>query len=178
MKNWIPYLIFTTNDSKIISLNTNILETNLINIIILLVLLIYLLGNFLNTNLSSRHEQIANTIKKGEKRLNEAKQRLKEAKFQWSQASIIIEEIKEQTKQTKVTVLESEYNNINQTLSQRFNNLLTILYYREQQVLSAIIQQVSEITLKQVTKKLKSSLIEKNHSIIINNKINRLESHL
>jgi F-type H+-transporting ATPase subunit b len=174
MKNWVPYLILTTNDSKNISLNTDILETNLINIIILLVLLIYLLGNFLNTNLSSRQEQIENTIKNGEKRLNEAKQRLKEAKFQWSQASIIIEEIKEQTKQTKVNLLESEYNDINQTLSQRFKNLLTILYYREQQVLSAIIQQVSEITLKQVSEKLKSSLRDKNQSIIINNKINRL----
>jgi F-type H+-transporting ATPase subunit b len=171
MKNWVPYLILTTNDSKNISLNTDILETNLINIIILLVLLIYLLGNFLNTNLSSRQEQIENTIKNGEKRLNEAKQRLKEAKFQWSQASIIIEEIKEQTKQTKVNLLESEYNDINQTLSQRFKNLLTILYYREQQVLSAIIQQVSEITLKQVSEKLKSSLRDKNQS---NNKINRL----
>jgi F0F1-type ATP synthase membrane subunit b/b' len=136
-----------------------------------------LLGNFLNENLSSRHEQISNSIKNGEKRLSEANDRLKEAKFQWSQAKIIIEEIKEQTKKSKVNLLELQFNEINQGLSERFNNLLTVLYYREQQVLSDILQQVSELALKQVTEKLNTPLIDIDQSIIINNKINRLGSH-
>ena len=177
MKTWISSFILS-NKTESISLNTNILETNLINIVILLVLLLYFLGSFLKENLSSRQEQIISNIQNGEKRLNEAKDRLTEAKLQWAQAQIIIEEIKNQTQRSKVIILESEFNQTNQSISQRFNNLLMILYYREQQVRSVIMKQVSELALRQVTAKLQTPLMEKDQYIIINNKINRLGGSL
>lgn len=177
MKTWISSFILS-NKTESISLNTNILETNLINIVILLVLLLYFLGSFLKENLSSRQEQIISNIQNGEKRLNEAKDRLAEAKLQWAQAQIIIEEIKNQTHRSKVIILESEFKQTNQSISQRFNNLLMILYYREQQVRSVIMKQVSELALRQVTAKLQTPLMEKDQYIIINNKINRLGGSL
>lgn len=177
MKTWISSFILS-NKTESISLNTNILETNVINIVILLVLLLYFLGSFLKENLSSRQEQIISNIQNGEKRLNEAKDRLTEAKLQWAQAQIIIEEIKNQTQRSKVIILESEFNQTNLSISQRFNNLLMILYYREQQVRSVIMKQVSELALRQVTAKLQTPLIEKDQYIIINNKINRLGGSL
>jgi F-type H+-transporting ATPase subunit b len=177
MKTWISSFILS-NKTESISLNTNILETNLINIVILLVLLLYFLGSFLKENLSSRQEQIISNIQNGEKRLNEAKDRLAEAKLQWTQAQIIIEEIKNQTQRSKTILLESEFKQTNQSISQRFNNLLMILYYREQQVRSVIMKQVSELALRQVTAKLQTPLMEKDQYIIINNKINRLGSSL
>lgn len=177
MKTWISSFILS-NKTESISLNTNILETNLINIVILLVLLLYFLGSFLKENLSSRQEQIISNIQNGEKRLNEAKDRLAEAKLQWTQAQIIIEEIKNQTHRSKAILLESEFKQTNQSISQRFNNLLMILYYREQQVRSVIMKQVSELALRQVTAKLQTPLMEKDQYIIINNKINRLGGSL
>ena len=177
MKTWISSFILS-NKTESISLNTNILETNLINIVILLVLLLYFLGSFLKENLSSRQEQIISNIQNGEKSLNEAKDRLAEAKLQWAQAQIIIEEIKNQTHRSKVIILESEFKQTNQSISQRFNNLLMILYYREQQVRSVIMKQVSELALRQVTAKLQTPLMEKDQYIIINNKINRLGGSL
>jgi F-type H+-transporting ATPase subunit b len=176
MKNWVTSFILS-HETESININTNIFETNLINIVILLVGLVYFLGSFLKENLSSRQEQIISSIQNGEKRLNEAKERLAEAKSQWTQAQIIIEEIKNQTKRSKTNLLESEFDQTNQALSQRFNNLLMILYYREQQVLSSIMKQVSELALKQVTVKLQTPLMEKDQYIIINNKINRLGGH-
>lgn len=176
MKNWVTSFILS-HETESININTNIFETNLINIVILLVVLVYFLGSFLKENLSSRQEQIISSIQNGEKRLNEAKERLAEAKSQWAQAQIIIEEIKNQTKRSKGNLLESEFDQTNQALSQRFNNLLMILYYREQQVLSSIMKQVSELALKQVTVKLQTPLMEKDQYIIINNKINRLGGH-
>lgn len=176
MKNWVTSFILS-HETESININTNIFETNLINIVILLVVLVYFLGSFLKENLSSRQEQIISSIQNGEKRLNEAKERLAEAKAQWAQAQIIIEEIKNQTKRSKVNLLESEFDQTNQALSQRFNNLLMILYYREQQVLSSVMKQVSELALKQVTVKLQTPLMEKDQYIIINNKINRLGGH-
>jgi len=177
MKIWISSFILS-NKTESISLNTNILETNLINIVILLVLLLYFLGSFLKENLSSRQEQIISNIQNGEKRLNEAKDRLAEAKLQWTQAQIIIEEIKNQTHRSKTILLESEFKQTNQSISQRFNNLLMILYYREQQVRSVIMKQVSELALRQVAAKLQTPLMEKDQYIIINNKINRLGGSL
>lgn len=173
MKNWITSFILS-HETESISINTNIFETNLINIVILLGVLVYFLGSFLKENLSSRQEQIISSIQNGERRLNEAKERLAEAKSQWAQAQIIIQEIKNQTRRSKISLLESEFDQTNQALSQRFNNLLMILYYREQQVLSSIMKQVSELALKQVTAKLQTPLMEKDQYIIINNKINRL----
>lgn len=176
MKNWVTSFILS-HETESININTNIFETNLINIVILLVVLVYFLGSFLKENLSSRQEQIISSIQNGEKRLNEAKERLAEAKSQWAQAQIIIEEIKNQTKRSKANLLQSEFDQTNEALSQRFNNLLMILYYREQQVLSSIMKQVSELALKQVTVKLQTPLMEKDQYIIINNKINRLGGH-
>jgi F-type H+-transporting ATPase subunit b len=177
MKNWISYSLLA-NKTHAISFNTDIFETNLINIAIFSVFLFYFLKDLLKNNLSLRHEQIINSIQASEKQLSEANNRLAEAHSKWSQAQIIIEEIKSQTKRSKENLLKSEFNQINDNLCQRFNTLLVTLYYREQQVLTNIQKQVSELVLKQVISKLQTPLIEKDQAIIINNKIQRLGSHL
>jgi F-type H+-transporting ATPase subunit b len=177
MENWISSFILSS-EAEGFGINSDILETNLINIIILIVLLVYVLGNFLKENLSSRQEQIISSIQDGEKRLNEANERLAEAKSQWAQAQIIIEEIKAQTKRSKTSLLEAEFNQANQDLSQRFSNILMVLRYREQQVFNDVMKQVSELALKQVTGKLQTQLGKTDQSLIIDNKINRLGGHL
>ena len=103
MEIWVSSFILSS-EAEGIGINTDIFEANLINIIILLVLLVYVLGNFLKENLSTRQEQIISSIQDGEKRLNEAKERLAEAKSQWAQAQIIIKEIKIQTKRSKASL--------------------------------------------------------------------------
>lgn len=169
---------FLSSEVEGIRINTNILETNLINILILLVLLVYVLGNFLKDNLSTRQEQIINSIQDGEKRLSEANERLAEARSQWAQAQIIIEEIKNQTQRSKTTLLENEFQQANQDLSQRFKNILMILRYREQQVFNDIMKQVSELAFNQVMTKLQTELGQKEQSLIIDSKINRLGGRL
>jgi F-type H+-transporting ATPase subunit b len=177
MKNWESFLILA-NKANYIKLNSNIFETNLINIIILLIILFYVLESFLSENLSARQNQITNNIKNGEKRLEEAIERLEEVKSQWAQTNIILEEIELQTKQSKSNLFELEFNRTNEIVTQRFSNLLTLLYYREQEMLISIITQVFESALKQVVNKLTTSLVDEDQYAIINNKINRLEGHL
>jgi F-type H+-transporting ATPase subunit b len=173
MKNWISSFILV-HQEKGISLNTNILETNLINIVILLVLLFYFLKGLLKDNLSSRQDNIVTTIQNSENRINEANERLADAKLQWSQAQITIEELKNQTFQKKFVLFDAEFEIKNQVLSQHFNNLLMTLYYREQQVFNNIKKQVSELALKKVIAKLQAPFMEEDQSIIIINKIHRL----
>jgi F-type H+-transporting ATPase subunit b len=166
------------HETKGFAINPDLLETNLINIIILIVLLVYVLGNFLKENLSSRQDQIINNIQECEKRLNEANERLAEAKSQWIQAQIIFDKIKSQTKQSKLSLIELEFNQANVDLSQRFSTILMVLRYREQQVVNEIKKQVSELAFHQVFSKIENQLGKTDQALLIDSKINQLEGSL
>jgi F-type H+-transporting ATPase subunit b len=91
------YLVENNN----ITLNSNILETGLINILGLIAILIYVGQDFLGSLLEERKTNIVNSIQNAENRLNEANQRLNEAKKQLSQSDIVINNIKNETLNTK-----------------------------------------------------------------------------
>ena len=82
-------------------INTDILETNIVNQIILGGGLFVLGRDFLSESLGQRQAEIMSGVQDSEKRLNEATSRLEEAKKQLSQAQVIIEEIKKETSATK-----------------------------------------------------------------------------
>ena len=68
------YLIVASNGS--FGINTDILETNLVNQIILLVGLFFVGKDFLSESLSQRQEEIVQGVEDSEKRLREAQDRL------------------------------------------------------------------------------------------------------
>ena len=77
-----------------VSLNTDIFETNLINIALLAGGLFYLLSGALSESLSERQQKIVGAIQESEERLQEATARLTESKTQLEQAQIVIDSIK------------------------------------------------------------------------------------
>merc|ERR1712228_1068103 len=91
-----------------ISLNTDILETGLINILALLAILVYTGRDFLGSLLEERKTTIVKGVQDAEDRLNEAQNRLAEAKKQLEQANNVISEIKNETTVTKKLLLESD----------------------------------------------------------------------
>ena len=91
-----------------ISLNTDILETGLINILALLAILIYTGRDFLGSLLEERRTTIVKGVQDAEDRLNEAQKRLSEAEKQLNQANLVISEIKNETVATKKVLLESD----------------------------------------------------------------------
>ena len=92
-----------------ISLNTDIFETNVINITILLGGIIYLGSGALSTSLSERQQKILGAIQESEERLQEAVARLTESEKQLEQAQMVIASIKTDAettaKQVKSTIL-------------------------------------------------------------------------
>ena len=72
---------FSTQISDV-SLNTDIFETNLINITILAGGLYYLLSGALSESLSERQQRILGSIQESEERLQEATTRLTESETQ------------------------------------------------------------------------------------------------
>src|SRR6476469_6325672 len=147
---WTSFSLLASSKSEGFGLNPNILEANLINILLLLVLLVYTVGTFLKDTLFLRQEQILQSIEDCEKRLNEANERLAEAKSQWLQAQLLFEKIKSQTKESKKTLVNLEFQQANDDLSQRFNNMILSLQYREDQVFNEITKQVAQLALHQV----------------------------
>ncbi len=103
-----------------ISLNTDILETGLINILALLAILIYTGRDFLGSLLEERKTTIVNGVQDAEDRLNEAQKRLEEAKKQLNQANLVISEIKNETITTKKRLLESDAFQAKKDLTVRF----------------------------------------------------------
>ena len=93
--------IFTLLASEGISLNTDILETGLINIVALLGILVYTGRDFLGSLLEERRTTIVKGVQDAEDRLSEAKKRLAEAQKQLNQANIVISEIKNEAVATK-----------------------------------------------------------------------------
>jgi len=66
-------------ESEGISINLDILETGLINIIALVGILIYVGRDFLGSSLEARKSDIVTGVQDAEERLNEANKRLTEA---------------------------------------------------------------------------------------------------
>ena len=131
-------------------INTNILETNLINQLILGVGLFILGRDFLSKSLGERQTKILNSVQESESRLSEATSRLEEAKKQLAQANLIIAQIKEDTESTKITVLANDFEQSKSELLRRFKVASSTLENRERLILSEIKQQVSKSALNQV----------------------------
>ena len=83
-----------------ISLNTDIFETNVINITILLGGIIYLGSGALSTSLSERQQKILGAIQESEERLQQGVTRLAESEKQLAQAQIVIDSIKKDAETT------------------------------------------------------------------------------
>ena len=88
--------IFTLLANEGISLNTDILETGLINILALLAILIYTGRDFLGSLLEERRTTIVKGVQDAEDRLNEANRRLSEAQKQLSQYTVVTTEMQSQ----------------------------------------------------------------------------------
>jgi F-type H+-transporting ATPase subunit b len=162
-----------------ISLNLDILETGLINIIALVVILIYVGRDFLGSILETRKNEIITSVQDAEERLNEANKRLSEAQKQLSQAHVVIDEIKKDTLSTKKALLESEIYQSKKDLTTRFNRALATFRSKERQIFLEVKQQIIVLVLKQVTTRAHQTFDSKKRATeLINDTINKLEGDL
>jgi len=93
-----------------ISINTDIFETNIINIAILVALLFNVVGAALKTEMFERKAKILTEVQGAEQSLTEATERLREAETQSEQATLIIKQIEEKTTKLRNQILTSNWN--------------------------------------------------------------------
>jgi F-type H+-transporting ATPase subunit b len=164
----------TLLNSEGFSLNTDILETNLINITILIVVLVQFVGGALTTSLADRKQKIVDNINDAEQRLTEAKDRLAEANVQLAQTKVAIDKIVQELQVTKINIIKTGANRVYQEMVTQIKaSDLTISLY-EQKLLTQIKQQIITLAVKRVVTKLKQDLTVSQHVLIINKCIKRL----
>ena len=171
--------IFTLLANEGISLNTDILETGLINILALLGILIYTGRDFLGSLLEERRTTIVNGVQDAEDRLSEAQKRLVEAQKQLNQATIVISEIKNETVTTKKVLLESDAFQAKKDLTIRFDRALATFRSKERQIFIEIKQQIISLVLQKTVSRVQDTFkSEERSSALINETIDKLKGDL
>lgn len=166
-------------ESEGIGLNTDILETGLINILALVGILIYAGKDFLGSLLEERKTTIVKGVQDAEDRLNEAQKRLSEAEKQLSQANLVISEIKNETVATKKVLLESDAFQAKKDLTIRFDRALATFRSKERQIFLDIKQQIISLVLKRTVIRAQEAFGPKERATaLINDTINKLEGDL
>ena len=125
-----------------ISLNTDILETGLLNIIALVAVLLTAVKDVLSSGLEERQLKISNQVEGAEYRVEEAEKRLAEAKKQLAQVTLVISEIKNETIATKKMLLESDADAAKRELEVLFDRASANLKSKERQFFLEIKQGV------------------------------------
>ena len=171
--------IFTLLASEGISLNTDILETGLINILALLGILIYTGRDFLGSLLEERRTTIVKGVQDAEDRLSEAQKRLVEAQKQLNQATIVISEIKNETVTTKKVLLESDAFQAKKDLTVRFDRALATFRSKERQIFVEIKQQIISLVLQRTLSRVQETFKSQERSnALINETIDKLKGDL
>jgi len=157
-----------------ISINPDILETNLLNISLLLGGVIYLGNNVLTASLAERQQKILGAIQESDERLQEAVARLTESEKQLAQAQIVIESIKEDAKKTaqqvKAGILNDGKAEIERLTSTAKSQITTI----EAKIRKQITDYVVALALKRVTVQLEGKLKSNLQQQIIDRNISKL----
>jgi F-type H+-transporting ATPase subunit b len=139
-------------------INTNILETNLINLAVVIGVLVYFGKGVLSTILTNRKETILSTIRDAEERYQEAIEKLNQARTQLEQAKAKAEEIRvngvlqmERDKQELIKAADEDSKRLEEAKN------LTIRF-AEQKAIVQIRQQVSRLTVKRALEIINSRL--------------------
>jgi len=161
-----------------ISFNSNFLEANVINIVLLVSGLIYVLKQFLGSILSSRQEKVLFAINESEERLNQANIRLIETEKQLAQTQVIIEQIIKEAEGTANRVRQSileqgEYDIERLTYSSKAS-----IKYAENQVKKQIQQKITSLAINKVSMQLQNEITPVIHTKIIDKNIMKLEGNI
>jgi len=130
-------------------INTDVFETNIINIAILLFILFNFVGGALKASMAERKQTIIESVEGSENRINEARLRFDEAQKQLEQVELILTEIKNETKLVKSEMLKTEFSKANELITKQFASASRVIKDRERLIFYYVLRQVLQLTLFQ-----------------------------
>jgi F-type H+-transporting ATPase subunit b len=157
--------------------NTNVLETNIINLTVVIFIVISFVGDALKTLLKNRKEIILANLQEADKRALEAQEKLLEAQKQFDFSLEKADQIKKdaliKAENEKTEILKQTENEINNFEKLKVDNIVL----EQQKIVSQISQQVITLALTKVRDKLKNSLDATVHSSVNNFNIFLLKNY-
>lgn len=154
--------------------NTNFLEANVINIILLFSGLVYLLKQFLGTLLLTRQQKVLITIQESEDRLQKANSRLAEAEKQFKQTEIVMQQIEQEAIITAAKVRQSILDQGKIDIEKLTEAGKSSINIAERQVRDQIQQQLTYLAIRQVSLDLKKQITSSIQSQIVDESIEQL----
>ena len=128
-------LILLSNN---IRLNTDILETNVIIITILVVILFNVVGGALKESMLERKEKILNGVQEAEQRLQEASERLLEVKAQLDQSELIFDKIEADSQSVIETLALYNEKRVSEGLERQVSAGRSTIKYKQQHIIREI----------------------------------------
>jgi F-type H+-transporting ATPase subunit b len=157
-----------------VSLNTDIFEANLINIVLLAGGLFYLLSGALSESLLERQQKILGAIQESEEKLREATTRLVEGETKLAQAQIVIESIQKEAEQTAINVKSSILTNGKSEIERLTINAKAQINTIEARVRKQISDYVATLAVQRITVQLENKLNSSLQQQIIDRNISKL----
>nr|YP_010286686.1 ATP synthase CF0 subunit I [Scapania undulata]UKT60608.1 ATP synthase CF0 subunit I [Scapania undulata] len=157
-------------------LNTNLLETNLINLGVVLSLLVYFGKGVLSNLLKNRKLTILNTIRDAEERYKEATDKLKQATTRLQQAKIKADNIRinglsqmDREKKDLIDAADEDSKRLEDSKN-------ATIRFEKQRAIEQVRQQVSRLALERALETLKNSLNSELHLRMIDHNIGLLRA--
>ena len=157
-----------------VSLNADIFEANLVNIVLLAGGLFYLLSGALSESLSERQQKILGAIQESEEKLEEATNRLTEGETKLAQAQIVIESIQKDAEQTAVQVKSSILTEGKSEIERLTSSAKAQISTIEARVRKQISDYVATLALQRITMQLEGKLNSSIQQQIIDRNISKL----
>ena len=161
-------------ENKELGFNTDFLEANVVNIVILFSGLVYLLKQFLGALLMLRQQKVLTAIQESEERLQKASIRLAESEKQLKQAEIVIKQIEQEAVITAAKVRQSILNQGKLDIERLTEAAKASITIAEAQVREQIQQQITHLAIRQVSLDLKQQMTPAMQAKIIDENIIQL----
>ena len=146
--------------------NTNILETNVLNLAVVLAIVITYVGDALRGLLANRKQTILNNFREADQRASEAQDRLNQARLQLEKAKTKADEISQQAiftvdQEKKQILLQTQEDIKRLTILQQ-----ETLKFEQQKAQNELAQKLVRLALHQVREKLNQRLNSSIHTAV------------
>ena len=126
--NWNFFSFFLTSEESFIEFNTNILETNLINIFLLIGLLLYANKVSFSGTLQNRQKDIIQTIENAQKDVLNASNYYYLAEKGFTQSLFWLQSWKELYEKEKIEIVTSKYTTVKNVSSKPFFTIVYLVF--------------------------------------------------
>ena len=171
--NWNLFSFFLSNEESFIEFNTNILETNIINIFLLIGLLLYANKVSFSGTLESRQKDIIQTIENAQKDVLNASNYYYLAEKGFTQSLFWLQSWKILYENDKIEIVNNKYKTVKNALTETFSTTENLIQNFEQKTFISLQRYIILVTASKILRKF-FFLSEKEQSKLIELTISKL----